>query len=166
MDAIQKILVPIDLSNHSERVLGLAAELCRRHEAEATLLHVWDPLLIATPHNEQVFNPRWTPQDVSHVASELAAAKQALLAAGVLRVDVVLEHGRVDREIIELAHAGGFDLIVMGTHGRTGFSHVLIGSIAERVVRRAPCPVMTVRMLHRDQAAVRLATDSKPKPPL
>jgi nucleotide-binding universal stress UspA family protein len=161
MDTIRKILIPIDFSNHSTRVLQLAAELCRKHEASATLLHVWDPLLIATPPNEQFFNPRSMPPDASHFALELENAKHALLAAGALRVDVSLEHGRADREIVEFASAGRFDLIVMGTHGRTGLSHVLIGSIAERVVRRAPCPVMTVRMNGDRPASTRHELNSK-----
>lgn len=146
MDTIHKILIPIDLSNHSRRVLGLAGELCRKHEAAAMLLHVWDPLLVSTPHNEQLFNPRAMTHDLSQLTFELEAAKQTLLASGVQRVDVSLEHGRADREIIEFARTGNYDLIVMGTHGRTGLSHVLLGSVAERVVRRAPCPVLTVHL--------------------
>ena len=153
MDTIQKILIPIDLSSHSTRVLELAAELCRRHEAAATLLHVWDPLLVSTPSNEQIFDPRSITYDLSQVTLELESAKQKLLANGVLRVDISLEHGKADREIVEFAHAGNFDLIVMGTHGRTGLSQVLLGSVAERVVRRAACPVMTVRLGHQESVA-------------
>ena len=146
MDTLQKILIPIDLSLRLQPVLELAAELCRKHEAAATLLHVWDPLQVSTPHNEQLFNPGSMVQDLSQLTFELETARQMLLAKGVLSVDISLEHGRADREILAFARHGNFDLIIMGTHGRTGLSHVLIGSVAERVVRRASCPVMTVRV--------------------
>lgn len=146
MDPLQKILIPIDLSVRSQPVLELAAELCRKHEAAATLLHVWDPLQVSTPHNEQLFNPRATVRDLSQLTLELETARQTLLAKGVSNVDISLEHGRADREILAFARHGHYDLIIMGTHGRTGLSHVLIGSVAERIVRRAPCPVMTVRV--------------------
>lgn len=154
MEQIRKILVPIDLSNHSARVLELAGELCRKHEASATLLHVWDPLSVATPHNEQLLGTRVVRLDLSQLTLELETAADTLRAQGAVAVDVNLEHGRADREIIACAKAGGFDLIIMGTHGRTGLSHVLLGSVAERVVRRAPCPVMTVRLNDSRQPAV------------
>ena len=64
---------------------------------------------------------------------------------GVTRVDRRLLQGAAAVEIVELARSADFDLIVMGTHGRTGLKHVLMGSVAERVLRTAPCPVLTVK---------------------
>ena len=74
----------------------------------------------------------------------LAALKSAAAGEG-LRVETHVLTGQPAHTIVEHARTGGFDLIVMGTHGRTGFSHLFVGSVAERVVRRAPCPVLTVR---------------------
>ena len=76
----------------------------------------------------------------------LAAEKKIAETAGAQRVDTHQLQGIAADEIVEFAKKGAFDLIVIGTHGRTGIQHALIGSIAERVVRRAPCPVLTVKV--------------------
>jgi glycine betaine transporter len=75
----------------------------------------------------------------------LRIAREQALQAGAANVETKLLQGFAAQEITKLARQGGFDLIVMGTHGRTGVSHLLIGSVAERVVRTAHCPVLTVR---------------------
>jgi nucleotide-binding universal stress UspA family protein len=75
---------------------------------------------------------------------QLARLKDSAAALGIAAETAVIR-GRPAPSIIEHAKDGGFDLIVMGTHGRTGLSHVVIGSVAERVVRTAPCPVLTIR---------------------
>jgi nucleotide-binding universal stress UspA family protein len=146
MESIRKILVPVDFSDHSARVLRLAAELCRKHEASATLLHVWEPELIPARDTYQLFDPRSLPNGLAHLKEALETAKHELLANGAMQVETSLEHGKPDQEILSFARAGGFSLIVMGTHGRTGLVHALLGSVAEHVVRRANCPVMTVRL--------------------
>jgi nucleotide-binding universal stress UspA family protein len=151
METIQKILVPIDFTDHSTRVLQLAAELCRKHEASVTVLYVWEPELVPVPGTFQLYDPRSVPNGLEH----------ELLALGALQVDTALEHGNPDREIVSFARAGAFSLIVMGTHGRRGLSHALLGSVAELVVRRAPCPVMTVRL----DGATQHHADTKPQPP-
>jgi nucleotide-binding universal stress UspA family protein len=91
----------------------------------------------------------------------LDTAKHELLANGALQVDTSLEYGNPDREIVNFARAGGFSMIVMGTHGRGGLSHALMGSVAELVVRRAPCPVVTVRLDGKSQSA----SDTKAETP-
>ena len=77
--------------------------------------------------------------------TQLAASRQQAFDAGATRVDTKLLTGFVANEIVEFASRGQFSLIVMGTHGRTGMLHLAMGSIAERVVRLAPCPVLTVK---------------------
>jgi nucleotide-binding universal stress UspA family protein len=77
--------------------------------------------------------------------TELESTRQLALESGASRVDTRLLQGMVAGEIVEFARQGEFDLIVMGTHGRTGMMHLIIGSIAERVLRLAPCPVLTVK---------------------
>jgi nucleotide-binding universal stress UspA family protein len=161
MESIQKILVPIDFSDHCARVLQLAAELCRKHEASATLLYVWAPEWVPAPGTFQLYDPRSLPNGLSHLRQALDTAKHELLANGALQVDTSLEYGNPDREIVNFARAGGFSMIVMGTHGRGGLSHALMGSVAELVVRRAPCPVVTVRLDGKSQSA----SDTKAETP-
>jgi universal stress protein A len=84
-------------------------------------------------------------------SAQLADARLAALEAGAPRVEIKLLEGVIAGEIVQFATRGEFDLIVMGTHGRTGLSHLFIGSVAERVVRLAPCPVLTVKMAERKE---------------
>jgi nucleotide-binding universal stress UspA family protein len=76
--------------------------------------------------------------------TQMAEHKKQLAAHGFL-IETLVITGRPASAIVEEASAGRFDLIVMGTHGRTGLTHALLGSVAERVVQKAPCPVLTVR---------------------
>jgi nucleotide-binding universal stress UspA family protein len=143
----KKILVPVDFSAHAERALHAAADLCRRYEAAAaTVLHVWEPELFVLPDSYQLYDPAQLPRWPDQFAARLGAAKDAMQVEGPLEVHVALSQGAPAAEIVRFADEGKFDLIVMGTHGRTGLAHVLQGSVAEYVVRRASCPVMTVHL--------------------
>jgi nucleotide-binding universal stress UspA family protein len=82
----------------------------------------------------------------SRAGSQLLEIVNRIRKAGVAEVHCRVGIGSPAHEIVDLAELGHFDLIVMGTHGRSGIAHALLGSVAERVVRRAKCPVMTVRM--------------------
>jgi universal stress protein A len=142
MNPLRSILAPLDFSEHSREALRFACTLARRLGASLTLLHVYQPPAHSTL-DDLAFLP---PQIGEGVRRTLEAAlqveKQGLEAEGVeLRTALVV--GAPFPEIIRLA--AGFDLIVMGTKGRTGLRHALLGSVAERVVRYAPCPVLTVR---------------------
>jgi nucleotide-binding universal stress UspA family protein len=88
---------------------------------------------------------------IAHAERQLAVLKQSASALG-LAINTAVVSGRPAHAIVEHAKDGGFDLIVMGTHGRTGLSHAMMGSVAERVVRRAPCPVLTVQMAEAAEA--------------
>jgi nucleotide-binding universal stress UspA family protein len=83
----------------------------------------------------------------------LEAEARSVEDAGVAAVHTMLIQGVAQAEIVRLASEQGFDLIVMGTHGRTGLRHALLGSVAEKVVRKASCPVLTVRAVEREQPA-------------
>jgi nucleotide-binding universal stress UspA family protein len=113
------------------------------------LLHVWEiPPYI--PPEAMVGMPGQSAQTLSytahaHAEHQMKAFRGELASAGVKIDGAELESGDAARTIVELADSGGFDLIVMGTHGRTGIGHLLMGSVAEKVVRRARCPVLTVR---------------------
>ena len=145
MKPFQKILVPVDFSACSAEAVRVAAELSRRFEASLTLVHVYDPLVYALPDGFMFMPQPAIDQLLEAFKEQLAQTKLQALEAGATRVETQVLQGFVAGAIIDRATAGAFDLIVIGTHGRTGVPHVLIGSTAERVVRLAPCPVLTVK---------------------
>ncbi len=140
MDKIQKILVPTDFSSCSEAATKAALVLARRFEAELTLLHVVE----MTAGAEETFYP---PVDlVGAVESEaLDALNQACRRIeGTVTVHTAIRRGSPWVQVLETAEVLGADLIVMGTHGRTGFFRALIGSTTEKVVRTSKVAVLTV----------------------
>jgi universal stress protein A len=144
---IKRILVPVDFSDPSLQALDYAIELGRRLKAELIVLHAVEPVYYPTAGDISGI-----AYDVGLVYQELERAGHAQLSrlAATLRarrvaVRALLLVGTAHRVITETAKKLKADLIVMSTHGRTGLLHVLMGSVAERVVRTAVCPVMTVR---------------------
>jgi nucleotide-binding universal stress UspA family protein len=144
MATFQKILVPIDFSALDPDVIHTAAELCRRFEARATLLHVWQSELFSVPEIQRLYDPTQVAGWNEKFLRGLERARHDLQANGAQQIDIALLEGTPHREILRFAHDGGFDLIVIGTHGRTGLAHALLGSVAEKVVRLAQCSVITV----------------------
>lgn len=146
MKPIAKILVPVDFSEDASRAIETAIDLGRRYEASITLLNVLEPTaFVVFPESTGVYDGTSPSAAMTQIAEALSKAKESALAQGARAVEVQQRRGYPPQEIIDFARAGGFDLIVMGTHGRTGLAHMLIGSVAERVVRMAPCSVLTVR---------------------
>lgn len=139
--SFRKILVPVDFSVHSERALQTAVSLARDSEAALTIVHVFEPLAIAVPEGYQLFTEQQLERMFAEIERELAEQKRRAEASGLQRVATQLLHGFAASEVVQFAREGGFDLIVMGTHGRRGVSHLLLGSVAERVGRLGPCPV-------------------------
>ena len=143
---IRRILVPTDFSQTSDAALAQARELAAALGASLRLVHVFDdPFVTAALADGQMLLPQ-------EVRAEMAAAAETRLrerlreAAGTcLGHDTALLTGPVAKTIVQYARTHAIDLIVMGTHGRSGLAHILLGSVAEHVVRAAPCPVMTVR---------------------
>jgi nucleotide-binding universal stress UspA family protein len=141
---LRTILVPSDFSECSDEALQYGLELARRFGASLHLLHVVpDP--VAQPWAAEGFSvpvfevvEKWQKQAEERLRGTVPDADRH-------RVTVVSVIATPYAEILAYAAAHDVDLIVMGTHGRSGVSHLLLGSIAERVVRRAPCPVLTVR---------------------
>jgi glycine betaine transporter len=145
MTGFKRVLVPVDFSAHSVEATRVAADLARRFDGSLTLIHVYDPMIHALPEGF-VLVPRTAIDKLFEAfGSQLESARRQALDAGAPRVETKLIEGFVTAEIVEAAKRGEFDLIVMGTHGRTGMSHLVIGSIAERVVRLSHCPVLTVK---------------------
>ncbi|HEX9103775.1 MAG TPA: universal stress protein [Polyangia bacterium] len=149
MDLVQRILVPVDFSDSARSACACAVALAEHTEAKVDLLHVRDLGRAAWA---------WAPFDVvafdtGHglLADSVAASHtlsswvQELEQQSSVCVRGRVEHGDPLRTILDVASRDGYDLIVMGTHGRTGMSLLLLGSLTRDVMRRASCPVLTVR---------------------
>jgi glycine betaine transporter len=146
-ETITKILVPVDFSPHAEHAFCYATTLAHRIGAPIGLLHVVDNPFVAGAWSSEVYVPnidQLLEQLITDAEERLAALKESAAALGLTATTTVLR-GRPWQAIVEHARAGGFDLIVMGTHGRTGLAHAVMGSVAERVARHAHCPVLTIR---------------------
>lgn len=147
MGAIRRILVPVDFSEPSRGALAYAAALARTLGAAVEVVHVAEV---------PVFVPSGSLPDAAADLSLVALVREnadnllAKFIAEAAEQGITVQASRVDlgppaQVITALASGGGYDLIVIGTHGRTGLAHALIGSVAERVVRHASCPVLSVR---------------------
>jgi nucleotide-binding universal stress UspA family protein len=150
MTPFRKILVPTDFSRHSTEAIHAAADLSRRYDAPVTLAYVFEPVTYALPEGHIMQSPVQLEEMRSAFEERLAQTQVEATAAGALGVDSKLLTGPVAEEIADYAERGKYDLIVMGTHGRTGLRHLVLGSVTEKVVRIAPCAVLTVRV--RDKA--------------
>jgi nucleotide-binding universal stress UspA family protein len=145
MKPFTKILVPVDFSPHSDEAVGYAAELAQRYQASITLVHVYEPVAYALPEGYVPYTPDQLASMLATSEGLLNKAKEQAHAAGATNVQSRQLQGSVASEIAEFARSEGFNLIVMGTHGRRGLSRALMGSVAETVLRRAPCPVLAVK---------------------
>jgi nucleotide-binding universal stress UspA family protein len=143
--SIKKILCPVDFSEHSDHALRYAAAFASAYDAELEVFNVLEPPVL----------PSYSTGGIPDLSQAIERIKQD----GQQRLDELVEKLRQSHprtvgrmvvgtpfvEIIERARGGNFDLIVIGTHGASGLKHVLMGSVAERVVRKAPCPVLSVK---------------------
>lgn len=145
MTPFQRILVPTDFSKHSAEAVRTAADLSQRYRATLTLVYVFEPVTYALPEGHVMQAPPRIDEVQSVFEQRLLQACADAKIAGAQRVDSKLLTGPIATEIVDLAKRGEHDLIVMGTHGRTGLRHLMLGSVAEKVVRTAPCAVLTVR---------------------
>jgi nucleotide-binding universal stress UspA family protein len=138
----KRILVPVDFSDCSLDAFEYAALIAQRSKASLKLLHVLEPvsygLDFTLPHRAQRESSK------TAVTERLSDLASALISVG-LASDFLISGGLPADSILNTARAQSVDVIVMGTHGRRGLSHVLFGSVAESVVRRSSCPVLTVR---------------------
>jgi nucleotide-binding universal stress UspA family protein len=143
---LRRILVPTDFSEHSKNALRYAAAFADKFGAEVFLLHVFQDLAIFQPDAVTV-----APQAPPPIEQMLAAARTALERSiqegpcAAVKVHPEVSEGSTFEEIVRFAKEKDIDLIIMGTHGRGWLAHVLLGSVTEKVVRKAPCPVLTVR---------------------
>jgi len=141
----KKILCPVDLSDVSKQALRYAGRICRETDAHLLVLYVLEPM--ANPGN-LTFRPVTITDLEEQLVEHARNTVEGLVGEMGLGPDAVttgVQKGVASVEIVRAAEEEGVDLIVMGTHGLTGISHVLLGSTAERVVRKAPCPVLTIK---------------------
>lgn len=141
---IRAILVPLDFSDCSREALDYAARMAGHFGAALTLLHVVEPVSYGLDFT--LVPSRQGPEMRAQLEARMAALT-ATLAAPWLTIDSVIRGGTPASSILDLAGQRPYDLIVMGTHGRRGLAHLTTGSVAEAVLRRAPCPVLTVKNL-------------------
>lgn len=140
--AVKKILIPVDFSKQSKRVVRYALALAAQFGAEVTLAHVIEYVIYAG----DVIAPPFIAQEYATEREGQVRRELAPLAATYQgKIKQVVRTGRVWQEIVKLAEEEKSGLIIIATHGYTGLQHVLLGSVAEKVVRHAPCPVLVVR---------------------
>ena len=149
MSAVTRILVPLDFSQGSRAALRHAGYLAKQLGAKLDVLHVWEPSPVVAPDHLSWLgggvDTFWVnlSEDLKKRLAKLVAEEIPDAAED---VTVEVEAGYVANTILRRLKKNGHDLIVMGTHGRTGLSHLVMGSVAERIVRLSPVPVMTVRV--------------------
>jgi nucleotide-binding universal stress UspA family protein len=142
---LKRILVATDFSQHSSNALKYAAAFGKAFGAEVVLCHVLekpDFLSQFPPVAEGYFPPDFNEVHEKHARVQ---CEQALAAVQLSKARVLLPHGSPAAEIVRSAQTENADLVIVGTHGRGALAHMLLGSVAEKVVRSAPCPVLTVR---------------------
>ncbi len=141
MKTFQHILVPIDFEVASRAAIELAASLARPFRANVTLLHVWE--IPIYPYMDFMLNSELISRVEDAAAQGLNHALQTL-QEDLPNAKSLLRHGRASATILEAIDDLEVDLVVMGTHGRHGVGHVVLGSIAEKIVRSSAVPVLTV----------------------
>ncbi len=147
MKTIRKILVAVDFSEYAESVLDVAVEFAGQFNAELHLVHAFDVRIpLVTPY-EVAIPTAFIEEAREAAASKLGALIRKVAAEGIPATSNLSEVPAASA-IVDLAEELGVDLIIMGTRGHTGLKHVLLGSVAERTLRHAPCSVLTVKESH------------------
>jgi universal stress protein A len=142
---IQKILLPTDFSKYSAAATSYACELATKFDAELHILHTLETHLVSTPNFGLGLDlPKYVSESKAAAEKSMTSVLDPGWSANRTVVKAMIE-GSPKVEIIKYARKHNIDLIVLATHGRTGLAHVIMGSVAEAVVRTAPCPVLTVR---------------------
>jgi nucleotide-binding universal stress UspA family protein len=167
MIALKKILVATDFSEPSDAAYAYGRELALNFGARLTVLHVVENMQMQVSGSDGfVYSSPELQQDIEAAGRARLKAMLAIDEGGRLRGEpIVFTASSPSDAIVDYANRTGVDLIVMGTHGRGAVAHLLMGSVAERVVRAAPCPVLTVRHPEREfvlaDARIAVAKDAK-----
>jgi nucleotide-binding universal stress UspA family protein len=141
----KRICCPVDFSDASRAAMEVAADLARRFGAELVLFHAYPVPGYTFPDGSVVASPKMLQDLADGAERHLESWRLEAEPIAARPVRIVKVAGEPASEIVAFARDERIDLLVLGTHGRSGLEHALMGSIAERVVRRARCPVLTVR---------------------
>jgi nucleotide-binding universal stress UspA family protein len=144
MRTISRILCPVDLSDTSALALQHAALLAKWFNSAVTVLHIANPVVVPATDWSQPpagMPPMLTGEEKHELLAEI---DKLAASAGLPHVEVIVEHGRPAKQILERARIMPAELIVIGTHGVGGFEYLVLGSVAEKVLRQANCPVLTI----------------------
>lgn len=142
---IKKVLVPIDFSDYSKHALRYAIDFAKKFDAEMILISVIEPMIypadfsmgqVSIPSTDQNLHER-VEEELKKLADDEIGDQ--------LKAKRIIKSGKPFYEIIETAREENADIIIIATHGHTGVEHLLFGSTAEKVVRKAPCPVLSLR---------------------
>jgi universal stress protein A len=147
---LKKILVPVDFSAPSQQALKYALRFAKEFRAEVILLHVLGKIPIGSGFADVPSGIDYSAEQLSDAEKNLRALTDSSQEAGCPTIGSTVRTGLPAHEIVEAAKEFDTDLIVIATHGYTGWKHFCIGSTAERVVRTAPCPVFVVREKEHD----------------
>ena len=148
MPTPSRILVPVDLMEGSRAIIDYAVQLARPFNASIEIIHAWEPPQYVAP-DLLVAAPGWNPQSIEKTALDAARKELETLIGGfkgTVPITHRLEVGEPAAAVLRVAEVGGFDLIIMGTHGRRGLPRLLLGSVAQKVIARAHCPVLTLHV--------------------
>jgi nucleotide-binding universal stress UspA family protein len=140
----EKILCPVDFSEFTDEILAYAVNIAKRFDSELHLIHVIPNLNYFTPY-ESFLTPENLVAIERNIEGEVGRDFDKITKKLDLPFKRIVKTGVTFVEIIDYIKDQGIGLVVMGTHGRSGIEHILIGSVAEKVVRKSPCPVLTVR---------------------
>ncbi|MDH7603322.1 MAG: universal stress protein [Melioribacter sp.] len=142
---IDKILVPIDFSDYSKNALKYAVQFAKHFNSSMYLIYVIEPIIYPADFSMgQVAIPSMDTNIQSRAEEELNNLAKNYVDPSI-KVEIIIKTGKPFVEINETAKEKDIDLIIIATHGHTGVEHLLFGSTAEKVVRKAPCPVLTLR---------------------
>jgi len=139
---IREILVPVDFSDHSRVAFDFAVQFAAKFQARLALIHIVEQIVYP---GDWVFAPVPGPAVVEEPTDDLVKRLREFAGPMGKKITPVVRLGRPWQQIVDVAKARKSDLIISATHGHTGLQHVLLGSVAEKIVRHAHCPVLTVR---------------------
>lgn len=146
MHTFRKILVPIDFSAYSENAMRVASELSAAFSAPLVLIHVYDPVAYPLPEGYLMYTPCQLSKMWAELDQRLELGQRKAMSHGAVAAGTRLLQGLTADEIVRFAGDEGFDLIVLGSHGRRGLQRFLLGSVAARVLQTALCSVLTVKL--------------------
>jgi len=146
----KNILIPVDGSEGSGKALHEAAKLAAKFDAKIYLLHVRES---STAVDYMAYSDSDPTSQIEFGQKVLDESRQKLNKEGIEQIEIMMQEGQPAHLILKYVENLDIDLIVMGTHGRRGLDHMLMGSVAEKVVRLSAVPVMTVQLRHKEKVS-------------